>query len=42
MPYNQAANNTSTFFSFDMGTVHFIMFNTEPMLDSTKQDEVLT
>lgn len=29
MPFNDAANGTSYFYSFDMGPAHFIMMNTE-------------
>lgn len=31
MPYNKANNGTSTFYSFDIGPIHFVFFNTEPM-----------
>lgn len=41
MPLNYANEGTSTFYSFDMGPAHFIMFNTEPMV-LHKHEEIQT
>lgn len=35
MPYNEANNGTSLFYSFDMGPAHFIMMDTEVYFDNS-------
>lgn len=42
MPYNDAADGANTFYSFDLGPVHWIMFNTEPLTSSSRPMEILT
>ncbi|OMJ87157.1 hypothetical protein SteCoe_11156 [Stentor coeruleus] len=42
MPINEANQGTGYFFSFDLGRAHFIMLNTEVIVDDDKAPEIYT